>query len=120
MKAHIHVLTAKGHGPNALFPHELAWIELSSANSKVETSKRAASASNKPLWDETIELDIGDDEKEIMIHMRGKFPAHDGVDEIGSGTYQIENKTENVVKVPLFTSNGKEAGVVEMEIEFKP
>jgi len=94
MKARVHVVTAKGHGPNSLFPHEVAWLELwteKNANHKIETSKRRAVAS-EPLWNESIELNIGNDEKAIVMEMRGKLPSHDAVDEIGSGTYKQQCK----------------------------
>jgi hypothetical protein len=129
MKARVHVITAKGHGPNSLLPHEVAWIELWSAknvNNKIETSKRGAVGSNcKPLWNENIELEIEEDEKVIAMKMRGKLPSHDAVVEIGSGTYRIENikagAANNLsVKVPIFASNGKEAGEIELEIEIEP
>lgn len=126
MKARVHVITARGHGPNSLFPHEVAWLELWSvknANHKIETSKRPAVAS-KPLWDEIIELEIGKDEKEIVMKMRGKLPSHDAVDEIGSGTYHIENietgaADKHSVNVPIYASNGKEAGEIDLEIEIE-
>jgi hypothetical protein len=125
MKACVHVVTAKGHGPNSLFPHEVAWLELWStqnANHKIETSKRRA-VSSKPLWDENIELEIGESDAEIVMRMRGKLPSHTAVDEIGSGSYKIENTDtsgKRSVKVPIFGAMGQEAGEIELEIEVQP
>jgi hypothetical protein len=127
MKARVHIVTARGHGPNSMFPHEVAWVELWSANNpshKIETSERPATSS-KPMWNEKLELEIGAKDKEIVLKMRGKLPSHHAIDEIGSGTYQIQKTNQpspgsKVVKVPIFASNGKEAGEIELDIEIEP
>jgi hypothetical protein len=123
--AHVHVLTARGHGPNSLFPHEVAWLELWSsknADHKIETSQQLPSGAG-PLWDENIDLEIAEDEKEIVISMKGKIPSREGIDIIGSGTVHLDTFDTSMVggkqlkKVPIFASNGKEAGEIDLEIE---
>ena len=58
-RVHVHVLTARGHGPNSLLPHEEAWCEVwigTNESKKVET--RSSAPSKAPLWDEAFELDL--------------------------------------------------------------
>lgn len=123
-KVTVRVLTARGHGPNSLFPHEESWCELwvNNESTKVETSKQRA-VQDRPMWDEVCELPLGHgaaantEATEIHIRMRGKLPSRDGIDEIGFGVCCFDGTSPPTgkVSVPIATSIGKEAGEIDLE-----
>ena len=123
-KVAFRVLTARGHGPNSLFPHEETWCELWANNEaeKIET-KRQRAVSDRPIWDEVCKLPLNNgtpgipSTTEIHVRMRGKLPGRDGIDEIGFGVYCVDNATppSGKVLIPIATSVGKEAGEIELE-----
>ena len=93
-RVHVHVLTARGHGPNSLLPHEEAWCEVwigTNESKKVET--RSSAPSKAPLWDEAFELDLGSagggKGAVVGVRVRGRLAGHAGIDDIGVGSCAI-------------------------------
>jgi hypothetical protein len=111
-KASVRVVSARGHGPNALFPHEMAWVEVwTEGGGHAETSRRPPGRA-APEWNETVQVS-GEPGLPLHLKMRGCMAGHEGVDEIGAGECAL---AEGPATVPLTASNGKEAGEVVVEI----
>ena len=88
----VRVLTAQGHGPNSIFPHEQAWCELWLGDDQSSKKPTQAAHPKAPLmWNQVCELmsPRPEETQTLTVQLKGKLPAHEGVDEIGTGTCQV-------------------------------
>lgn len=112
-KASVRVVSARGHGPNALFPHEVAWVEVWTEGGGRGATSRRPPGHAALQWNETVGV-AGEPGQPLHLRVRGSMAGHEGVDEIGAGVCAL---TGGRATVPLLAANGKESGEVEVEIE---
>lgn len=138
----IRVLNAKGHGPNALFPHEQAWCELWVEGEVFhEHCTERYPSKGEVCFNESFEFLVQGDALVLHLGLRGRLssPQHQGVDVIGTGVCRIDmvrlgsscaismvesQRWSSVLQaapggrrtVHMYTAVGKEAGHLQLDV----
>jgi hypothetical protein len=89
----LNVVSARGHGPNGLLPHEEAWVEVWPHTQSAENASRTHKkrTQNPLVWNECISLKIESIHGCIVhVRLRGTMRGHPGeIDEIGQGNFVV-------------------------------